>query len=118
MQDNCKDNIIHEEIVDKVQSQMLDDTLFEKSALFFKLMGNKTRFQILWALDKSELCVCDLAYLLSMTKSAISHQLALLRDAKLVRYRKEGKNVYYSIADFHVHLMLESCKEHAEEEFD
>ena len=78
-------------------------------------MGNGTRFRILWALDKHEMCVCDLAALLGMTKSAISHQLAVLRRANLVRFRRDGKVVYYSIADDHVHIMLDGCIAHAME---
>ena len=109
----CSDNIIHEETVAKVQKEFLSEEIFAASSEFFKVMGNDTRFKILFALDKAELCVCDIAALLQMSKSAISHQLAVLRDAKLVKFRRDGKIVYYSLADDHVHQMLKGCVEHA-----
>ncbi|HHX37928.1 MAG TPA: winged helix-turn-helix transcriptional regulator, partial [Clostridiaceae bacterium] len=110
MSDNnfdCSNTIIHDEIVNFVQGKMLSEEILDNGAEFFKVMGNSTRFRILWALDKHEMCVCDLAALLGMTKSAISHQLAVLRKANLVQFRRDGKVVYYSIADDHVHIMLD-----------
>lgn len=109
----CEGNIVHEEAVAKVSGQMLKEEVFADAATFFKVMGDGTRFKILWALDKHELCVCDLAVLLGMSISAVSHQLARLRKNKLVTNRREGKNVFYTIADDHVHMMLKSCVEHA-----
>lgn len=109
----CDGNIVHVEAVARVSGQMLDEGVFMDAATFFKVMGDGTRFKILWALDKHELCVCDLASLLGMSTSAVSHQLARLRENKLVTNRREGKNVFYTIADDHVHLMLKSCVEHA-----
>lgn len=79
---------------------------------FFKVMGDGTRIQLLWALEQGELCVGDLAALLNMTTSAVSHQLRALRTAKLIRSRKEGKNVYYSLNDDHVKDILEKALEH------
>ena len=111
----CEGTIVHEEAVEAVHAQMLSDSLFSASANFFKVMGDGTRFRILFALDKHELCVCDLANLLDMSVSAVSHQLARLREHKLVRSRRDGKNVFYSLADDHVRLMLKSCVEHAME---
>lgn len=114
--DLCTDNVIHEESVRKVAEKMLNPEVFAKASEFFRVMGTETRFKILYALNLSELCVCDIAVLLGMSKSAISHQLAVLRDAKLVRSRRDGKNVFYSLADDHVHAMLKGCVEHAEED--
>ncbi len=111
----CDSEVIHEEIVCKVRKELLDDSLTFDVADFFKIFGDSTRVKILWALDKSEMCVCDLAYLLQMTKSAISHQLRILRDHKLVSIRKEGKFVYYQLKDDHVKDILEKALEHLEE---
>lgn len=82
---------------------------------FFKVMGDLTRVKLLWALDKSELCVNDLSVLLDMTKSAVSHQLKVLRSAKLVKAQKQGKNVYYSLDDNHVKHIFEAALEHLNE---
>lgn len=87
------------------------ETLNELSD-FFKIMGDGTRLRLLWALESGELCVGDLAALLNMTKSAVSHQLKVLKTAKLVRSRKNGKNVYYMLNDHHVKLILEMALEH------
>lgn len=112
----CEGTLVHEEAVFKVSGQMLSEGLFSDAANFFKVMGDGTRFRILFALDKHELCVCDLANLLGMSVSAVSHQLARLRESKLVKGRREGKNMFYSLADEHVSLMLKGCVEHAMEE--
>ncbi len=114
----CEGTLVHEEAVHLVEEKMLPEELFEEAANFFKVMGDKTRFRILFALDKHELCVCDLATLLSMSVSAVSHQLAKLREGRLVKSRRDGKNVFYTIADDHVHLMLISCVDHAKEHLD
>ena len=111
----CEGNIVHEEAVRLVSGAMLPEAVFSDAADFFKVMGDRTRFRILFALDRHELCVCDLANLLDMSVSAVSHQLARLREHKLVRSRRDGKNVFYSLADDHVRLMLKSCVEHAME---
>lgn len=79
---------------------------------FFKVMGDGTRIQLLWALEESEMCVGDLAVLLNMTKSAVSHQLKVLKNAKLVKCEKRGKNVYYALDDEHVKIILEKALEH------
>lgn len=110
---DCDGDLIHKEAVAEVAGKMLSESVFSDAATFFKVMGDGTRFKILWALDKRELCVCDLASLLGMSRSAVSHQLARLRENKLVTNRREGKNVFYTIADDHVHTMLVSCVEHA-----
>ena len=112
----CEGTLVHEEAVQAVKGQMLSEAMFSDAANVFKVMGDGTRFRILYALDKHELCVCDLANLLGMSVSAVSHQLARLRESKLVTSRRDGKNVFYTIADDHIHLMLKSCVEHAAED--
>lgn len=103
---------INIDIVNKVRPNMPDmNTLYELSD-FFKVMGDSTRIQLLWALEESEMCVGDLAVLLNMTKSAVSHQLKVLRTAKLVRAQKKGKNVYYALSDRHVYTILKMALEH------
>ncbi|MEG0157125.1 MAG: metalloregulator ArsR/SmtB family transcription factor, partial [Anaerovoracaceae bacterium] len=101
--------------VDKVREEMLADEVYDRVTLFFKVLGDKTRLRIIWALDQHELCVCDIANVLGMTKSAISHQLRTLREANLVKCRKEGKTAFYSLADEHVKGMLASGLEHVHE---
>ena len=98
----CDCNVIHEEIVHKVKKKMpAEEDLFDLAELF-KVFGDSTRIKILWALNEAEMCVCDIAYLLNMTQSAISHQLRVLKQSRLVVPRKEGKIVFYSLDDEHV----------------
>lgn len=111
----CDCDVIHSDIVDKVKSKMPEESQLYDLADFFKVLGDSTRVKILWALDSNEMCVCDLAVLLNMTKSAISHQLRSLRQANLVRFRKEGKIVFYSLSDEHVKDILEKGLEHIRE---
>jgi len=103
------------EIVDKVRPNMPDTKVLYELSDFFKVMGDSTRIQLLWALEESEMCVSDLSCLLNMTKSAVSHQLKVLRTAKLVKSSKEGKNVYYALNDHHVKNILEKALEHVME---
>ena len=110
--DVCDCNAIHEDIINDVKPKMLSDNVFKTLAEFLKAAGDNTRVRILWALDNSEMCVCDLAVLLGMTKSAISHQLRTLRKANLVKFRKEGKMAYYSLANDHVKAILELSLSH------
>jgi len=100
--DRCDCNVIHEETVKRVMLAMPDEAELYDLAELFKVFGDLTRIKILCALNESEMCVCDLANLLSMTQSSISHQLRVLKQARLVRYRRDGKTVYYSIDDEHV----------------
>lgn len=112
---NCDCDVLHADIVDKVRLAMPEeDELYDLSD-FFKVLGDSTRAKIIWALDESEMCVCDIAVLLNMTKSAISHQLKSLRAANLVKYRKEGKVVFYSLTDDHVKEIFEKGLEHIRE---
>ncbi len=103
----CDCNVIHKDIVDSVNKSMLSDDLFYKIADFFKILGDTTRMKILYALDKNEMCVCDIANVLNMSKSAISHQLGTLRRSGIVRCRKVGKEVYYMLDDNHVREVTE-----------
>jgi ArsR family transcriptional regulator, lead/cadmium/zinc/bismuth-responsive transcriptional repressor len=100
--DLCQVSCIHGETVKTVQSKMLDKPLINDLADTFKIMGDPTRIEIIFALSQSELCVCDLAAVLGMSQSAISHQLRLMRNLRIVKYRKDGKIVYYSIDDEHI----------------
>ena len=111
-EDICDCNIIHKEIVDSTKKNMLDDVMFNKVGTFFKIIGDDTRLKILYALDNNEMCVCDIANLLNMTKSSISHQLKLLKDHGLVKSRKDGKEVYYMLDDEHVRSVVEVATAH------
>jgi len=106
---------INVQIVEKVRKNMPDVKKLYELSDFFKVMGDGTRIQLLWALEESEMCVGDLAVLLDMTKSAISHQLKVLRMSKLVKTNKKGKNVYYSLDDYHVKDILKKALEHVKE---
>ena len=110
----CDCNIIHQEIVDDTLNKMPKDDLFYEIAEFFKLLGDTTRAKILFALDQNEMCVCDIANVLSMTKSSISHQLADLRKSGIVKSRRDGKEVYYTLDDDHVKGLFELGIEHIE----
>ena len=112
---SCNCDVIHEDIVNDVKNRMQTKEEYIELASLFKLFGDGTRVQILHALEQSEMCVCDLAVLLGLTKSAVSHQLQALRLAKLVKFRKEGQIVYYSLADDHVKEIIEKGFEHLKE---
>lgn len=113
--DTCSCNIIHEDIVDKVRENMPQEENLYDLAELFKVFGDTTRIRILYALFVSEMCVCDIAALLSMTQSAISHQLRVLKQARLVKYRKEGKIVYYSLDDEHIKNIFDEGLVHIQE---
>jgi len=112
----CDHEVIHADVVQRVHETMTDDRTLCDLADFFKMFGDSTRVKMLSALEVHEMCVCDLAALLSMTTSAISHQLRSLRQANLVKSRRDGKVVYYSLADDHVRDILEKGLEHIREE--
>ena len=111
----CDCEVIHEEVVNRVRASMPDSGNFYDLANLYKMFADNTRVRILWAISCEEMCVCDLAVLLGMTKSAISHQLKLLRMSNLVKFDKQGKVVYYSLADSHVKDIFEKGFEHIEE---
>ena len=115
-EETCLQNVIHQEVIEKVQQTIPQDDSLSQVAELLKVLGDRTRTRILHALFEAEMCVCDLAYLLGMTQSSISHQLRVLKQAKLVKNRKEGKVVYYSLADHHVIHIFEQAFEHVNEE--
>ena len=112
----CEDEQVHESAVTFCREHMLEEGEYLDLADVFKLFGDPTRLMILHALEQGELCVCDIAELLGLTKSAVSHQLKGLRIANLVKFRREGQNVYYSLADGHVRSIIEIGLEHLHEE--
>ncbi len=114
--DRCDCTVIHEDLVDKVKKNMPEVELLYDLAELFKVFGDSTRVKILWALDEAEMCVCDIAVLLNMTQSAISHQLRVLKQARLVKNRREGKVVYYSLDDNHVKSIFDQALIHIKEE--
>lgn len=108
----CDCNVIHRDAVQRALKRKPHDVQLEKLSELFKILGNPTRIKILWALDQNEMCVCDIANVLDMTKSSISHQLAVLRAAGIVKYRREGKEVYYMLDDDHVTQLYEMGLRH------
>jgi ArsR family transcriptional regulator len=111
----CDCEVIHEEVVKRVRKTMPKEEDFHDLADLYKMFADSTRVRILWALSRQQMCVCDIAVLLGMTKSAISHQLKSLRLANLVRYEKKGKVVYYFLADSHVKDIFKKGFEHIHE---
>lgn len=116
--ERCDCDVIHDEIVAKVKENMPEEDSLYDLAELFKVFGDSTRVRILWALDSSEMCVCDIAYLLNMTQSAISHQLRVLKQAALVKSRRDGKIVYYSLADEHVRTIFDQGLSHINEKLE
>ena len=113
--ESCNGNIIHEDIVVRVKDQLpAEETLYDLAELF-KVFGDTTRIKIICALFESEMCVCDLSCLLNMTQSAISHQLRVLKSARLVKFRREGKVVYYSLDDEHIKHIYDAGLNHISE---
>ena len=111
----CEENSIHAELLKKAREKMPDEDELYDLAELFKVFGDSTRIRILFVLFGSEVCVCDLAETLNMTQSAVSHQLKILKQAKLVSSRREGKSVFYSLADEHVRTIIDQGREHIEE---
>ena len=111
----CDAVCVHKKLLEKVSAKMPDETeLYDLSELF-KVFGDSTRIRILFVLFEEEVCVCDLAEQLNMTQSAISHQLRILKQNKLVKNKREGKSIFYSLADDHVRTIIEMGLEHIEE---
>ena len=106
----------HAQLLDRIRQELPDDHTLYDLADLFKIFGDTTRVKILYALFESELCVCALAELLDVSQSAVSHQLRVLKDAELVTRRREGKTIYYSLADEHVRAIIEMGFEHITEE--
>lgn len=113
--DCCEQVFVHEELVEKVNKEMPEEEELYDLAELFKVFGDSTRIRMLFVLFEAEVCVCDLAEVLHMTQSAVSHQLKILKQAKLVRARREGKSVFYALADDHVRTIIAQGREHIEE---
>ena len=111
----CECEEVHSEIVEKKKREMPDESVLYDLSDFFKIFGDSTRMSILFAIDGEPMCVCDIAALLGITKSAVSHQLKILRQSDLITYRKSGKNVFYTLADDHVRDIIEKALEHIKE---
>ena len=106
---------IHEDLVQKLQAQMPDETELYDLAELYKVFGDSTRIRIMYVLFEDEVCVCDIAATLNMTQSAISHQLRILKQSRLVKGRRVGKQIYYSLDDEHVRSIIAMGREHLEE---
>ena len=113
--ERCEFIHVHEDIVAKVTENMPDEETLYDLADLFRLFADSTRIKILYVLFESEMCVCDIAQLLGMTQSAIPHQLRSLKQAKLVKSRRDGKTVFYSLADGHVSTILNQGMDHVQE---
>lgn len=113
--DCCEVHHVHENLVHQIEDGMPSEETMQELAEFYKVFGDPTRIKILCTLFQSELCVCDLAEVTGMTQSAISHQLRVLKQMKLVKNRREGKVVYYSLADAHIQSILNQGMEHIAE---
>lgn len=113
----CCNNELHKDAVKSARDKMPDTEILYELAELFKVFGDTTRLRILYALSTHELCVCDIAELLDMTHSSISHQLKVLRQARLVKFRKEGKVVFYSLDDCHINHIFNCGLEHIEEKY-
>ena len=113
--ERCDEHCTHAAIIQQVEPDMPEEEKLYDLAELFKIFGDSTRIRILYVLFEAEMCVCDIAEVLQMTQSAISHQLRLLKQAKLVRNRREGKTVYYALADDHVRTIIGQGMEHIEE---
>ena len=113
--ERCEYSYRHGEIVDKVNEVLPGDEILYDLAELFKIFGDSTRIKILYVLLESEMCVCDIARLLGLSQSAVSHQLRALKQSKLVRYRREGKSILYALADDHVRDIIDRGMEHVME---
>ena len=111
----CEQEIFHEDLIASVERDLPEDEVLYDLAELFKMFADSTHVKILYALFESELCVGDLAKLLGLSQTACSHQLRVLKNNKLVRFRREGKVVYYSLSDDHVRSIIEKGMEHVEE---
>lgn len=115
MKISCSEFKVHQDIVKIAENNMPKEELLDEVASLFKVFGDITRTKILTALFQSEMCVCDIATLLNMSLSAISHQLRILRQAKIVKTRRNGKEIFYSLADLHIELIYKLAFEHINE---
>lgn len=113
--DCCDDDVVHSGAVERVKAAMPNEDMLYDAAELFKVFGDSTRTRILSALFIEELCVCDIAEILGMTKSAVSHQLRTLRQTKIVKARRSGKEVFYSLDDDHISRIYKTAMEHLRE---
>lgn len=113
--EHCEELCVHQELVARTMDELPDEDKLYDLAELFKVFGDSTRIRILYVLFQTSLCVCDLAAALNMTQSAISHQLKILKQARLVRSRREGKSVIYELADEHVRSIIDQGREHIDE---
>lgn len=113
--ESCNCNVIHEDIVNRVKESIPNEEVLFDLAEFFKVFGDSTRIRIICALFESEMCVCDLSALLGVSQSAISHQLRTLKSARLVKFRRDGKVIYYSLADEHIKHIFDEGLNHIKE---
>ncbi len=113
--DYCLSGVIHEDVVKYVRSKLPPEKPILALSGLFRVLGEETRSRIICALGFSEMCVCDIAALLKMSSSAISHQLRILRESKIIKSRREGKVVYYSLADEHIEMLFKIAFEHVTE---
>lgn len=113
--EQCEYLFVHEDVVKRVREELPDEVTLYDLAELFKVFGDSTRIKILYALFEAELCVCDIAQLLGLTQTAVSHQLRVLKNSKLVKYRREGKNLFYSLADSHVRRIIGQGMDHISE---
>ena len=114
--EHCEEPCVHADVIGAVAQKMPPDETLCDLAELFKVFGDSTRIRILFVLFEAEVCVCDLAQALNMTQSAISHQLRILKQNKLVKSRREGKSIFYSLADGHVRTIIAQGREHIEED--
>lgn len=110
--ENCSCNVIHKDVIEMVKETLPEEETLYDLAELFKVFGDSTRIKIICALFKSEMCVCDLSNLLNMSQSAISHQLRVLKTARLVKFRREGKVVYYALDDDHIKQIYDAGLSH------
>ncbi|MEG0329214.1 MAG: metalloregulator ArsR/SmtB family transcription factor [Longicatena sp.] len=108
----CEEILVHQETVERLQQKMLSQDKFNNLSILFKMFSDPTRLKILSLLFEEELCVCDIACLLEMSHSAVSHQLSLLRQNRLIKYRRSGKNIFYSLDDAHIQLIYDAGLAH------
>lgn len=113
----CQGHCLHDEVLNEAREEEPSDEMLADLADLFKVFGDSTRIKIIYALFEREMCVCDIAELLGMTQSAISHQLRVLKNSRLVKFKKEGKTVYYSLDDEHVNRIFDCGLSHIKEKY-
>lgn len=113
--ESCSCNIIHKDVVEEVKDKLPQEEILYDLAELFKVFGDSTRIKIICSLFESEMCVCDLSALLNISQSAISHQLRVLKSARLVKFRRDGKVIYYSLDDEHIKQIFDAGLHHITE---